>query len=135
MAQGGDYEHGDGTGGESIYGKKFNDENFKFSVQKGVVAMANSGPDTNGSQFFIPFVNAPWLNGYHVVFGRVLKGYSVVEMMEQNGTESGEPHKRIEIGECKKVDIPNEFAINNDVENPDEKVVSGNSKRYLQRDF
>ena len=95
MAQGGDTTSGDGTGGESIFAQKFDDENFKLHHEKPfLLSMANAGPNTNGSQFFITFKETPWLDGHHVVFGEVLDGFDVVKQLEQIGTQSGEPTKQ-----------------------------------------
>ena len=101
MAQGGDITAGDGTGGESIYGHNFDDENFLITHSKPyMLSMANSGPNTNGSQFFITFEATPWLDGHHVAFGEVLNGFEVVDVLEANGTSSGTPKKRATISGC-----------------------------------
>merc|ERR1711955_125797 len=101
MLQGGDFTRGDGTGGKSIYGNKFNDENFTLKHDKvGLLSMANSGRNTNGSQFFITVVLTPWLDGKHVVFGEVVKGYyEVVKQVEALGSRSGKTSKLVTIRE------------------------------------
>eukprot|EP01036_Dinobryon_divergens_P031444 gene31444-40842_t len=101
MCQGGDFTRGDGTGGQSIYGTKFPDENFKLKHDKvGLLSMANAGPGTNGSQFFITTVLCPWLDGRHVVFGAVVDGYDVVKAMEAAGSDSGKTRTSVVIADC-----------------------------------
>ncbi|EFA83366.1 hypothetical protein PPL_04159 [Heterostelium album PN500] len=101
MIQGGDFTNFNGTGGESIYGEKFADENFEIKhTQSGLLSMANSGPATNGSQFFITTVPTPHLDGKHVVFGKVIKGMNVVRKIEASPTTSDKPNKDVVIAKC-----------------------------------
>ncbi|KAI9219075.1 peptidyl-prolyl cis-trans isomerase cyp5 [Blastocladiella britannica] len=104
MAQGGDFTRGNGTGGESIYGLKFPDENFKLKhVGRGVLSMANAGPNTNGSQFFCTFLTTPWLDGRHTVFGKMVEGEKVLDLIEAVGSDSGRVSKAVEVIDCGEV--------------------------------
>lgn len=101
MCQGGDFTNGNGTGGKSIYGDKFPDENFTLQfTETGLLAMANAGPNTNGSQFFITTALTPWLNGHHTVFGKVVEGMDVVKKIESFGSPNGATSKKIVIADC-----------------------------------
>jgi peptidylprolyl isomerase len=105
MCQGGDFTNGNGTGGLSVYGAKFEDENFKLRHEEpGLLSMANAGPGTNGSQFFITLAATPQLDGKHVVFGRVVKGYDVVKAMEAVGSSSGATSVEVRIVGCGELD-------------------------------
>jgi len=104
MCQGGDFTNHNGTGGKSIYGDKFPDENFELShTEPGMLSMANAGPNTNGSQFFITTVETPWLDGKHTVFGKVTDGLDIVKAMEAVGSSSGATSAPVKITDCGEV--------------------------------
>lgn len=106
MCQGGDFTAGNGTGGESIYGGTFADENFQRKHDKsGLLSMANAGPGTNGSQFFITTTVTPWLDGKHVVFGELKEGLEVLREMEARGSRSGKPAANVVIADCGEIGV------------------------------
>merc|ERR1712110_1345572 len=101
MLQGGDFTNHNGTGGESIYGLNFDDENFiRKHTEPGMLSMANAGPNTNGSQFFITTVPTPWLDGKQTVFGKVTEGKDVVSLLEEQGSPNGRPRTECLIKDC-----------------------------------
>ena len=106
ISQGGDFTQGNGRGGESIYGEKFADESFAIKhTGAGDLSMANAGPNTNGSQFFITTIKTSWLDGRHVVFGKVLEGMDVVYKVEAVGSQSGKPSKEVVITDSGELEM------------------------------
>lgn len=116
MLQGGDFTKGDGTGGRSIYGERFADENFKLKhYGAGWLSMANAGKDTNGSQFFITLKKTSWLDGRHVIFGKVIKGMDVVRKVEENPTDGKDlPVKEVKVTACGKLALDAPFSVTKD---------------------
>ena len=115
VVHGGDITRGDGRGGWSIYGNYFEDENFKAKHKiEGLLTMANKGPNTNNSQFMITLYPLPWLDGKHVVFGRVIKGYDVVRKIEECGSQNGKPKKKVMIANCGEIGKHFGLKINKD---------------------
>ena len=136
MIQGGDFTRGDGRGGASVYpGGKFRDENFKIKHAKYVLSMANSGPNTNGSQFFLTTSVPDWLDGKHVVFGKLVAGFELADKMNELGTQNGVPKKPMNFVSCMEVleeneeDAPvSEDGMDDDQGTPSQDPVSNESQ-------
>jgi cyclophilin family peptidyl-prolyl cis-trans isomerase len=128
MMQGGEFTNFNGTGGESIYGEKFQDENFKIKhTYKGLLSMANSGKNTNGSQFFITFEKTPWLDNKHVVFGIVESGYEICEKIERMSTNSKDvPVYKVSVVDCGE--LPSATNLTARDESSNEKDVKAKTK-------
>ena len=140
VVQGGDITRGDGRGGYSIYGKYFEDENFRAKHKiEGLLSMANKGPNTNNSQFMITLYPLPWLDGKHVVFGRVIKGYDVVRKIEDCGSENGKPKKKVIISNCGEIGKHFGLKINKDTMNSNNSLPQrnyfGNQNNSFNHDY
>lgn len=121
MIQGGDITRGNGKGGDSIFGGRFRDENFRLKHgDAGVLSMANSGPGTNSSQFFITVAPTPWLDGKHVVFGHVVEGMDVVKKMEEQGTQKGKTRRKVILADCREIKEPVQPDVQNETEAQEE---------------
>jgi len=104
IVQAGDFVANDGSQNESIYGPRFADENFSVKhSEPGIVSMSNGGRNSNGGQFFITLVKAPWLDGRHVAFGKVIEGLEIIELIQQAGTSSGTPKQNVVISDCGEI--------------------------------